>query len=61
MVNKSTLCSVGIDLRSDRQGHKLLSNDKSAFNVHFGDTWHAYAAENQQCYASALLSKKSRG
>lgn len=61
MVNKSTLCFVGIDLRSDRQGHKLLGNAESIFNMHFGDTWHAHAAENQQYYTSALLSKKSRG
>lgn len=45
MVNKRTLCSVRIDLRSYKQGHILLGNSESVFNMHFDDTWHLHATE----------------
>lgn len=58
VVNRSTLCSRGIDPRSHWQGHKLF---RSMFHMHFGDPHQAHAAENQQFCTSALLSEKSRG
>lgn len=59
VVNRSTLCSGGIDPRSPRQGHKLF---RSVFHMHFGDPLcRAQAAENQRFCTSAPLSEKSGG
>lgn len=47
VINRSTLCSRGIDPRSHWQGHKLF---RSVFHMHFGDPHQTHTAENWQVW-----------